>query len=150
MGYSNDPVNTASGCFLVNEEDLPFTGPAAPLTVVRAYSSLNPAVGAFGPGWSWWTEAGLVLTDDAARLTLADGFPAHLDLVDAGQAQAFVRAQKRQGCFLPVRRARGALSVRAKVCFFAAPQWFFTQVCRDRPLLRAYSARGRCECGSLT
>ena len=79
-----------------------------------------------------------------------DGFPAHLDLVDAGQAQAFVRAQKRQGCFLPVRRARGALSVRAKVCFFAAPQWFFTQVCRDRPLLRAYSARGRCECGSLT
>lgn len=51
-----------------------------------------------------------------------DGFPAHLDLVDAGQAQAFVRAQKRQGCFLPVRRARGALSVRANVCFFAAPQ----------------------------
>ena len=72
-GYSNDPVNTASGGFLENEEDLPFTGPAASLSVTRAYSSLNPAVGAFGPGWSWWTEAGLVFTDESARLTLFDG-----------------------------------------------------------------------------
>ena len=87
-GYSNDPVNTASGGFLVNEEDLPFTGPAAPLTVVRAYSSLNPAVGAFGPGWSWWTEAGLVFTDDAARLTLADGRVVVFPRVGAGWGRA--------------------------------------------------------------
>ena len=72
-GYSNDPVNTASGGFLENEQDLPFSGPAEPLTVTRAYSSLNPGVGAFGVGWSWWTEAGLTTTDDSARLTLFDG-----------------------------------------------------------------------------
>ena len=72
-GYSNDPVNTASGGFLENEEDLPFTGPAASLSVTRAYSSLNPAVGGFGPGWSWWSEAGVEITADAARLTLGDG-----------------------------------------------------------------------------
>ncbi|MDO5083338.1 MAG: polymorphic toxin-type HINT domain-containing protein [Arachnia propionica] len=72
-GYSNDPVNTASGGFLETEEDLPFTGLASPLGVVRAYSSLNPAVGAFGPGWSWWSEAGLSVADDSARLTLFDG-----------------------------------------------------------------------------
>ncbi|RRD51312.1 type IV secretion protein Rhs [Arachnia propionica] len=72
-GYSNDPVNAASGGFLENEEDLPFTGPAVSLGVTRAYSSLNPAVGAFGPGWSWWTEAGLEFTGETARLTLFDG-----------------------------------------------------------------------------
>ena len=74
--------------FVINEEDLPFTGPVAPLTVVRAYSSLNPAVGAFGPGWSWWTEAGLVLTDDAARLTLADGRVVVFPRVGAGWGRA--------------------------------------------------------------
>ncbi|MBB1499921.1 type IV secretion protein Rhs [Propioniciclava sp. MC1683] len=72
-GYSNDPVNTASGNFLENEVDLAFTGPAASLVWTRTYNSLNGETGSFGPGWSSWPEAGLAFTDDAARLTLPDG-----------------------------------------------------------------------------
>lgn len=73
MGYSNDPVNTTTGNFLEPESDLGFTGGAASLGFTRMYNSLNPAVGAFGPGWSSWTEASLRLADDAAHWAHPDG-----------------------------------------------------------------------------
>ncbi|GAB3740597.1 hypothetical protein GCM10028864_04500 [Microlunatus parietis] len=72
-GYSDDPVNTATGNFIENENDLAFPGASAELGLTRTYNSLNRKLGAFGPGWSSWTEAGLTLTDEAARLRLADG-----------------------------------------------------------------------------
>ena len=72
-GYSDDPVNTSTGAFLEVEEDLGFAGASGSLAWTRSYSSLNPVVGAFGRGWSSWAEVGLVLTGDAARLTLPDG-----------------------------------------------------------------------------
>jgi RHS repeat-associated protein len=72
-GYSDDPVNTASGNFIENESDLGFTGPASLLALTRTYNSLNNSVGGFGIGWSCWTEAGLTFTDQAARLRLGDG-----------------------------------------------------------------------------
>ncbi len=72
-GYSDDPVNTATGNFIENECDLGFSGSASVLSLPRTYNSLNRTVGAFGLGWSSWTEAGLVITDDAARLRLSDG-----------------------------------------------------------------------------
>ena len=72
-GYANDPVNTATGNFLENEVDLSFPGGAASLALTRTYNSFDPEAGAFGPGWSSWTEAGLALDDEAARMTLPDG-----------------------------------------------------------------------------
>ncbi len=72
-GYSNDPINTATGNFIENECDLAFTGPASELGLTRTYNSLNDRIGAFGLGWSSWTEAGLTITDEAARLRLSDG-----------------------------------------------------------------------------
>ncbi len=72
-GYSDDPVNTATGNFIENEVDLSFTGGCTGLVFPRSYSSLNPAVGAFGPGWSSWTDCELVCTDESARLRLPDG-----------------------------------------------------------------------------
>ena len=72
-GYSDDPVNTSTGAFLEVEEDLGFAGASGSLAWTRSYNSLNPVVGAFGRGWSSWAEVGLVLTGDAARLTLPDG-----------------------------------------------------------------------------
>ena len=72
-GYANDPVNTATGNFLEPECDLAFTGGNATLMLTRMYNSLNAGTGAFGPGWSSWTETVLRFTDDAARWVHPDG-----------------------------------------------------------------------------
>ena len=72
-GYANDPVNTSTGNFTEVETDLAFGGPAAGLQLSRSYSSLNHTTGAFGPGWSSWTDAGLRVDAEGARLWLADG-----------------------------------------------------------------------------
>jgi len=72
-GYADDPVNTATGNFIENENDLDFPGAASGLGLTRSYNSLNRTVGAFGLGWSSWTEAGLTMTDESARLRLSDG-----------------------------------------------------------------------------
>ncbi|WP_341728039.1 DUF6531 domain-containing protein [Brooklawnia sp.] len=72
-GYADDPVNIATGNFIENEVDLSFAGACAGLQFARSFSSLNPAAGAFGAGWSSWTDCGLVCGDESARLTLPDG-----------------------------------------------------------------------------
>lgn len=72
-GYCDDPVNAATGNFVENEEDLAFTGAAGALAMRRCYSSMNPAVGAFGPGWSSWAEAGIRFDAEGAWLRLSDG-----------------------------------------------------------------------------
>ncbi|RRD49721.1 DUF6531 domain-containing protein [Arachnia propionica] len=92
-GYANDPVNTATGNFLEPEVDLGFDGGCAALVWRRMYNSLNPAVGAFGPGWSSWTEAGLEVEESVARWRLCDGrevvFPRLGDGWDRATSEAF-------------------------------------------------------------
>lgn len=53
-GYANDPVNTATGNFVENEEDLRFEGGTALLGWARSYSSLSGRTGGHGPGWASW------------------------------------------------------------------------------------------------
>jgi RHS repeat-associated protein len=72
-GYALDPVNTATGNFLETEVDLRFGDAAAGLAWARTYNSFDAGIGAFGPGWSSVTEAGLTFTDDAARMRREDG-----------------------------------------------------------------------------
>ncbi len=92
-GYSNDPVNTATGNFLEPECDLAFTGGSATLSFPRMYNSLNPTVGAFGPGWSSWADAGLHVDADGARWRLEDGrevhFPRRGDGWDRATTEAY-------------------------------------------------------------
>ncbi len=72
-GYAVDPVNTATGNFLETETDLRFPGAGAGLRLERTYNSFDPVGGAFGPGWSSWTEAGLEVDAESARVTGQDG-----------------------------------------------------------------------------
>lgn len=72
-GYANDPVNTATGNFIETEQDLQFTDSASELWWSRSYNSVSAASGAFGRGWTSWTEAGLVFDDEAAYFTTPDG-----------------------------------------------------------------------------
>ncbi|WP_455130406.1 DUF6531 domain-containing protein, partial [Propionibacterium acidifaciens] len=72
-GYANDPVNTATGNFVENEEDLRFEGGTALLGWARSYSSLSGRTGGHGPGWASWDGCGLRFDSDGAVWTLADG-----------------------------------------------------------------------------
>lgn len=55
-GYADDPVNTASGNFVVRETDLPFSGLADALRLGRVYNSRSDRAGAFGMGWASWAD----------------------------------------------------------------------------------------------
>ncbi len=91
-GYADDPVNTSTGNFLEPEVDLGFAGGCSSLSFSRMYNSLNPGVGALGPGWSCWADTGLSRDDEAARLHLPDGrevvFPRLGDGWDRAQGAA--------------------------------------------------------------
>jgi RHS repeat-associated protein len=82
-GYSDDPVNTATGNFVEPETDLEFAGGCASLRLDRMYNSFRTAVGGFGVGWSSVTEVGLDFDAEGARFTRPDGravdFPRHGD-----------------------------------------------------------------------
>lgn len=91
-GYSDDPVNTATGNFLEPEADLTFPGAASSLRLTRMYNAMDDATGAFGPGWSSWTEAGLVFDDDAAWWVLADGRRVLFPRQGSGWARATTEA----------------------------------------------------------
>jgi RHS repeat-associated protein len=72
-GYTNDPVNTASGNFVEEETDLPFSGLLTGLRFGRVYNSRSDRAGAFGPGWSSWADARLRFVADGAAYEGPDG-----------------------------------------------------------------------------
>lgn len=72
-GYSNDPVNTATGNFVENEEDLRFWGACGLLGWARSYSSLMTKAGGHGPGWSSFADSGVRVSDEGATWTQVDG-----------------------------------------------------------------------------
>ncbi len=87
-GYSNDPVNTATGNFVENEEDLRFDGASALLGWVRSYSSLSEKIGGHGPGWASFDGCGLRLSADGATWTLVDGREVVFPRLGAGFGRA--------------------------------------------------------------
>jgi len=72
-GYTNDPVNTASGNFVEREEDLAFGGLAGLLSFARMYNSRSDRTGAFGTGWSSWADVRLRPRPDGAEYEGPDG-----------------------------------------------------------------------------
>lgn len=72
-GYAVDPVNTSTGNFVETESDLGFAGACSGLEVTRTYNSVNHRPGAFGRGWSSWTESGLRFDDESASFVMPDG-----------------------------------------------------------------------------
>ncbi|QWC84613.1 hypothetical protein KLP28_13715 [Nocardioidaceae bacterium] len=90
-GYADDPVNTATGNFVHHEIDLGFTGGCGDLAWQRTYNSVvlpDAVVGAFGPGWSTWAEAGLTLEDEVARVRLPEGREIHFPSAGEGWGRA--------------------------------------------------------------
>src|SRR3954451_3200589 len=83
-GYTNDPVNTASGNFVEVEDDLLFTGLTTGLGFARTYNSRSEHTGAFGPGWSSWAEARLHPRPEGAEFAGPDGRRALFPRLGAG------------------------------------------------------------------
>lgn len=92
-GFSDDPVNTATGNFLEPELDLPFAGAAASLGFGRMYNALDPRIGAFGVGWTSALDLRLELDDEGAAFIMADGrqieFPRAGDGWDRGVGENY-------------------------------------------------------------
>ncbi len=87
-GYAVDPVNTSTGNFVETESDLGFTGACSGLELSRTYNSVNHQVGAFGRGWSSWTEAGLRFDDESAAFVMPDGREVTFPRMGAGWDRA--------------------------------------------------------------
>ncbi|MCO8277496.1 DUF6531 domain-containing protein [Actinoplanes sp. TRM 88003] len=68
-GYTNDPVNAASGNFVHAETDLEAGG----LVLRRVYNSRSTAGGGHGTGWSSWATTRLRARDDGAHYAGPDG-----------------------------------------------------------------------------
>src|SRR4051794_10562472 len=66
-GYTDDPVNTATGNFVLLEEDVVCTGLLDGLTFARTYNSRSKREGAFGRGWASWATARLVPRPDGVE-----------------------------------------------------------------------------------
>ncbi|WP_229076642.1 DUF6531 domain-containing protein [Actinoplanes sp. DH11] len=64
-GFADDPVNTASGNFLVAVTDVRLWR--------RVYNSRSVVVGAFGAGWSSWADCRLRATEAGAAYVGPDG-----------------------------------------------------------------------------
>ena len=125
-GYTNDPVNTASGNFVEEETDLPFGGLLTGLRFGRVYNSRSDHVGAFGPGWSSWADTRLRFVAEGAAYEGPDGqravFPrlgdghgrvlgvgALVEPLDGGVALAWFSGERWEfdAAGLPVRVTRG-------------------------------------------
>lgn len=82
-GVSDDPVNTASGNFFEEEQDLVMPGRASAVGWRRTYSSRRKEAGALGRGWACWADSGLVLVHDVLHWTRPDGRTCTLPVPEA-------------------------------------------------------------------
>ncbi len=67
-----EPVNTATGNYDTQANDLTMPGRGVPFSFTRAYNSLDAAVGPFGPGWSFSYGTRLVLDGSGNAVFVAD------------------------------------------------------------------------------
>jgi RHS repeat-associated protein len=79
-GYASDPVNAATGNFVLPEIDLIRAG----LILRRVYNSRSDQAGAFGPGWSSWATTSLRARADGAHYRGPDGQVAVFGRLGAG------------------------------------------------------------------
>jgi RHS repeat-associated protein len=72
-GYTDDPINTATGNFVEIEHDLVCGGLVDGLSCDRTYNSRSERLGAFGRGWASWATTRLVARPDGVEYAGPDG-----------------------------------------------------------------------------
>lgn len=97
-GEASDPVNTATGAFVLRASDARLPGPGVSFELRRVYSSAQTSSGDFGAGWTH---------SYAASLTVAGNGDVTLHSED-GQELLYVRQP--DGTFTPAAYARSRLA----------------------------------------
>jgi RHS repeat-associated protein len=115
-GYTNDPVNTASGNFVEEETDLLFGGLLAGLRFGRVYNSRSDRTGAFGPGWSSWADARLRFVSEGLAYDGPDG-----------QRAVFPRQGDGYGRVLGVSALVEPLPGGVALAWFSGERWEFDE-----------------------
>jgi RHS repeat-associated protein len=113
-GYTDDPINTATGNFVTREEDVVCGGLADGLTFARTYNSRSDRVGAFGRGWASWATARLLPRPDGAAYVGPDG-----------QEALFPRMGDGYGRVLGVDALVEPLAWGVALCWFDGRRWEF-------------------------
>jgi RHS repeat-associated protein len=139
-GYTDDPINTASGNFVMQEQDLVFGGLLERLLLARTYNSRSPHVGAFGRGWSSWADARLIARPDGAEYAGPDGQRAQFGRQGAG----YDRVIGVQGLVEP-------LDSGLALAWFGGDRWLFDDAGRPalidagpgRAVRMTHDAKGR-------
>ncbi|WP_353955719.1 DUF6531 domain-containing protein, partial [uncultured Cutibacterium sp.] len=101
-GYIEDPVNSATGNFVLPETDVVFGGPSQGLAISRMYNSTLAAAydepetcGVLGPGWSTILDQRLIIDDEQVRWVRDDGREIVFPLTDHDGANGSAAAE---GC----------------------------------------------------
>lgn len=115
-GYIEDPVNSATGNFVLPETDVVFSGPSQGLAISRMYNSTLAAAydepeacGVLGPGWSTILDQRLIIDDEQVRWVRDDGREIVFPLTDHDGASGSAAAE---GC----HTVAGALACRPGQC----------------------------------
>lgn len=99
-GYIEDPVNSATGNFVLPETDVVFGGPSQGLAISRMYNSTLAAAydepeacGVLGPGWSTILDQRLIIDDEQVRWVRDDGREIVFPLTDHDGASGSAAAE---------------------------------------------------------
>jgi RHS repeat-associated protein/uncharacterized repeat protein (TIGR01451 family) len=88
VGQCGDPVNTSTGNFADEWQDLSLPGPGSSLLVQRTYNSLDSYEGPLGTGWSLNYDMRLTVTDtNVVEMKVEDG---RRDRYISGDGESFV------------------------------------------------------------
>jgi RHS repeat-associated protein len=124
-GYTDDPINTATGNFVAREDDLVCGGLVDGLSVARTYNSRSDRVGAFGRGWASWATARLLPRPDGAAYTGPDG-----------QEALFARMGAGFGRVIGIDALVQPLASGLALCWFDGRRWEFGETGLPRSMSR--------------
>jgi YD repeat-containing protein len=124
-GYTDDPINTATGNFVTLETDLAGGGLAEDLSFGRTYNSRYDRAGAFGRGWASWATARLVARPDGAAYVGPDG-----------QEALFARMGEGYGRVVGVNALVEPLASGLALSWFDGRRWEFDDAGRPVSLSR--------------
>jgi RHS repeat-associated protein len=124
-GYTDDPINTATGNFVTREDDLVCGGLVDGLGVARTYNSRSDRVGPFGRGWASWATARLLPGPDGARYAGPDG-----------QEALFARMGAGYGRVVGIDALVQPLASGLALCWFDGRRWEFDEIGLPRSVSR--------------
>jgi len=87
-GFTNEPINTATGNYFMSHADLVVPGKGLSFNFTRAYNSLDPYSGPIGAGWTHSFNVFLTASSSSVTVKEADGHTATFTPTSGGNYTA--------------------------------------------------------------